>query len=58
MAEEKEKAIEKDLETIKPAGAQDNQLSDKDLSKVSGGTGFIKIDDIKGESQDNPYPSY
>ncbi len=38
MAEEKGKAIEKDLETVKPAGSQDNQLSDKDLAKVTGGT--------------------
>ncbi len=53
MAEEQDKAIEKDRETAKPAGGQDNELSDKDLGKVTGGTGFLSIGDIKGESQDD-----
>jgi hypothetical protein len=37
MAEEKEKAIEKDQETIKPAGAKKDELSDEDLKKAAGG---------------------
>ena len=37
MAEEKEKAIEKDQETTKPAGAKKEDLSEKDLDKASGG---------------------
>lgn len=38
MAEEKEKAIEKDQETIKHAGGTKDELSEKDLDKASGGT--------------------
>jgi hypothetical protein len=37
MAEEKEKAIEKDPETIKPAGSKKDELAEKDLDKASGG---------------------
>jgi hypothetical protein len=45
MAEEKEKAIEKDQETKKPAGKKD-ELSEKDLDKASGGghVGWIEVD--------------
>jgi hypothetical protein len=38
MADEEEKAIEKDQETIKPAGGNKEELSEKDLDKASGGT--------------------
>ena len=37
MADEKEKAIEKDQETIKPTGAKKDELSEKELEKASGG---------------------
>lgn len=37
MAEEKEKAVEKDQETKPPAGAKKEELSDEDLKKVAGG---------------------
>jgi hypothetical protein len=39
MAEEKEKAIEKDQETIKPAGSKKpgDDLSEEDLKKAAGG---------------------
>jgi len=37
MAEEKDKAIEKDQETNPPAGANKDELSDEDLKKASGG---------------------
>jgi hypothetical protein len=37
MADEKEKKIEKDLQTIKPAGDKKDELSEKDLDKASGG---------------------
>ena len=39
MAEEKEKAIEKDQETIKPAGGgkPEGELSEEDLEKTAGG---------------------
>jgi hypothetical protein len=42
MADEKEKAIEKDQETIKPAGGKKEELSEKDLDKASGGAGHLK----------------
>jgi len=37
MADEKDKAIEKDQETIKPAGGRKDELSEKDLDQASGG---------------------
>ena len=37
MAEEKEKAIEKDQESMKPVGGKKEELSEKDLVKASGG---------------------
>lgn len=37
MADEKEKAIEKDQATIKPAEVKKEDLSEKDLGKVAGG---------------------
>jgi len=39
MADEKDKAIEKDQETIKPAGSGKTgaELSEKDLEKATGG---------------------
>jgi len=39
MADEKEKAIEKDQETRKPAGSLKDELSEEDIEKVAGGTG-------------------
>ena len=33
----------------------DIELSDQDLSKVTGGDDFLKIDGIKGESQDDKH---
>lgn len=41
MADDKKKEIEKDQETIKPAGGKKDELSEKDLDKASGG-GFEK----------------
>jgi len=37
MSEEKDKAIEKDQQTILPAGGKQDELSEKDLDKASGG---------------------
>jgi hypothetical protein len=37
MADEKEKAIEKDQETRKPAGSLKDELSEEDVEKVAGG---------------------
>jgi hypothetical protein len=37
MADEKEKAIEKDQITIKPVDGKEEALSDKDLEDASGG---------------------
>jgi len=37
LAEEKEKAIEKDQKTIPPAGAKKDELSNEDVEKVVGG---------------------
>jgi hypothetical protein len=37
MASKKEKGIEKDPQTIKPAGGKKGELSEKDLDKASGG---------------------
>jgi len=37
MADENLKAIEKNQETITPAGVTNNELSEEELSKVSGG---------------------
>lgn len=39
MAEEKDKAIDKDQETIIPAGAKKDELSEDDFERVSGGLG-------------------
>jgi hypothetical protein len=46
MADEKEKKIEKDQETIKPAARKKDELSEKDLDKASGGShvGWIEVD--------------
>jgi hypothetical protein len=48
MAEEKEKAIEKDQETKKPAGGKKDELSEKDLDKASGGghVDWIEVDKV------------
>ena len=43
MAEEKEKAIEKDQETQTPAGAKKDELTDKDFEQVAGGAGATGI---------------
>jgi hypothetical protein len=37
MAEEKEKALEKDLTTQPPTGIKKEELSDADFEKVAGG---------------------
>jgi hypothetical protein len=37
MANEKEKAIERELENNKPAGSNKEELQDQDLDKASGG---------------------
>ena len=37
MADEKEKAIEKDQQTIVPDGAKKDDLSEQDLEKTTGG---------------------
>ena len=46
MADEKEKKIEKDQETIKPTGDKKDELSEKDLDKASGGShkDWIEVD--------------
>jgi len=36
----KKKAIEKDQETMKPAGAETAELSEKELERISGGRVF------------------
>lgn len=36
MANEKEKATEKDQQTITPTGSKEEELSEKDLDKASG----------------------
>jgi hypothetical protein len=51
MSAEKDKAIEKDQQTIQPAGDKQDELSEKDLDKASGGLGkysekWIEIDSI------------
>ncbi len=50
MSEEKDKAIEKDQQTILPAGGKQDELSEKDLDKASGGLGktqrWIDIDSL------------
>jgi len=38
MAEEKEKAVEKDQEIKTPAGARKDELSDEEIKRVAGGT--------------------
>ena len=43
MAEEKEKAIEKDQEITTPAGAKKDELSDEDFENVAGGAGATII---------------
>jgi hypothetical protein len=43
MAKEKEKPKAKDKKTIKPAEGKKDELSEKDLSKASGGALFIKF---------------
>jgi bacteriocin-like protein len=43
MADEKEKAIEKDQKTIKPTKSGKDELREKDLENVSGG-GWITLD--------------
>jgi hypothetical protein len=45
MAEEKEKKIEKDQETKKPAGSKKEELSEKDLDKASGGGSYLKYNE-------------
>ena len=37
MADEKDKAIEKEQETKPPAGAKKDELSEEDLKKAAGG---------------------
>jgi len=37
MAEEKEKAIEKEKKNITPAGANEEELSDQDVERIAGG---------------------
>jgi hypothetical protein len=48
---EKDQAIEKDQQTILPAGGKQDELSEKDLDKTSGGLGkhyqkWIDVDSI------------
>ena len=38
MADEKDMAIEKEQETIRPAGAKKDELSEADLKKAVGGS--------------------
>ena len=40
MTEEIKKAIDKDPETIKPAGNEKDEIADKDLEKAAGGWKF------------------
>ena len=46
MSEEKDKAIEKDQQTILPTGDKPDELSEKDLDKASGGLKYQKWIDI------------
>ena len=50
MSEEKDKAIEKDQQTIQSTGGTQDELSEKDLDKASGGLGksqkWIDIESI------------
>lgn len=39
MSEEKDKAIEKDQQTIQSTGGKQDELSEKDLDKTSAGLG-------------------
>jgi len=52
VAEEKEKAIEKDQETIKPAGGRKpgEEISEEDLKKVGGGALTFGREKLKGSS--------
>jgi len=46
MSEEKDKAIEKDQQSIQPTGGQTEELSEEDLNKASGGDkhkGWIEL---------------
>ena len=54
MANEEEKAIEKDREAIKPSEGKQDDLSEKDLGKAVGGAvnAYIYIDGIQGPSKD------
>jgi len=45
MAGEKEKAIEKDQQNVKPTGGKKEELSEKDLEKAAGGTTAPKMTD-------------
>jgi hypothetical protein len=40
MAEEKEKAIQKEQKTNPPAGAKKDELSDEELKKAAGGNAW------------------
>lgn len=42
MSEEKDKAAEKDQQTIQSTGGKQDELSEKDLDKASGGLGTYK----------------
>ncbi len=49
MSEEQDKVIEKDQQTIEPTGGRQDELSEKDLDKASGGdkhAGWIELDSI------------
>jgi len=46
MSEEKDKAIEKDQQSILPTGDKPDELSEKDLDKASGGLKYQKWIDI------------
>ena len=45
MADEKEKAIDKDQETIKPGEGTKDELSQEELKKVAGGFSFGVVHD-------------
>jgi len=57
MAEEKEKAIAKDQETIESGEDKQAELSEKDLEKAAGGAydAFIKIEGMDGDPTDEKY---
>jgi len=59
MAEEKEKAITKDQETIESGEGKKDELSEKDLGKAAGGAydAFLKLDGMDGEATDSEYPT-